>query len=282
MTIGVDLGGTNIRAGIRENDTITDRKQISLAEKDSLASTLHQLKELIRPLVSPAVRGIGIAVPSIVDVERGVVYNVVNIPSWERVELKGILEEAFQVEVQVENDANCFALGEHLHGKAKGFKTVVGITLGTGVGSGLILNGKIYGGSNGGAGEVGYLNYRDKDFEFYGGSFFFADVHHTSALEIYQFARSGDEKALSIWKEYGTHIGDLIKSVVYAYDPEAIVFGGSIANAYEFFEPSMRQTILAKFYFPGSMQKLKIFKSENENITLLGASALVQEADSKP
>lgn len=275
MTIGVDLGGTNIRAGTRDQDAIAERRQISLTGKDSLEWTLQQLKDLIRPLLSPSVQGIGVAVPSVVDVEHGVVYNVVNIPSWERVELKAILEKEFEVPVQVENDANCFALGEHLHGKAKGYRSVVGITLGTGVGSGLILNGRIYGGSNGGAGEVGYLNYRDRDFEFYGGSFFFAEVHQTSALEVFRGAREGDKKAISIWNEYGNHIGDLIKSVVYAYDPEAIVFGGSIANAFEFFEPSMRLTFSTRFHFPVSMSKLKIFKSDNENITLLGASSLV-------
>ncbi|HRG80753.1 MAG TPA: ROK family protein, partial [Cyclobacteriaceae bacterium] len=78
-TIGVDLGGTNIRAGIREGDLIVTRQQISLSEKDSLESTLRQLIQLIKPLITSGVTGIGIAVPSIVDSVNGIVYDVVNI-----------------------------------------------------------------------------------------------------------------------------------------------------------------------------------------------------------
>lgn len=275
MTIGVDLGGTNVRAGIRTGDEINHFRQTPLVEKDSLEKTLALLMDVLRPLVSKKIKGIGIAVPSIVDAEKGIVYNVVNIPSWERVELKSILEKEFSVPVSVENDANCFALGEHLHGKAKGYNDVIGITLGTGVGSGLILDGKIYRGRNGGAGEVGYLNYLDRDFEFYGGSFSFSELHGTSALEVYRAAVEGEKKALAIWEEYGVHIGQLIKSLVYAYDPGAIVFGGSIANAWEFFEPSLRRTIASGFHFPLSMKRLQILRSENEHVTILGASSLV-------
>ncbi|HEX7014899.1 MAG TPA: ROK family protein [Cyclobacteriaceae bacterium] len=276
MTIGVDLGGTNIRAGIRSGDAVTGFRQVTLRDKDSLDSTLQQLKDLIRPLVSSEIESIGVAVPSVVDAVQGVVYNVVNIPSWERVELKAILEAEFGLPAAVENDANCFALGEYYHGKAKGLQHVIGVTLGTGVGAGLILDGKIYRGSNGGAGEVGYLNYRNRDFEFYGGSFFFAEVHGTNALDLYNEAVAGSPNALRIWEVYGMHIGNLVKSLVYAYDPDAIVFGGSITNAFDFFLPSLRETIASHFHFPRSMERLRILRSENEHITLLGASSLVK------
>lgn len=278
MTIGVDLGGTNIRAGIRSGDAVRDFRQVTLRDKDSLDSTLRQLKDLIRPLVSDAIESIGIAVPSIVDAAEGVVYDVVNIPSWKRVELKAIMEAEFGLPSAVENDANCFALGEHYHGKAKGLQNIVGVTLGTGVGAGLILAGKIYRGSNGGAGEVGYLNYRNRDFEFYGGSFFFDEVHGTNALDVYNDAVAGKPNALRIWEVYGMHVGNLVKSLVYAYDPDAIVFGGSITNAFDFFEPSLRETIASNFHFPRSMERLRLLRSENEYITLLGASSLMGDS----
>jgi glucokinase len=153
---------------------------------------------------------------------------------------------------------------------------VVGITLGTGVGSGLILDGKIYSGKNGGAGEVGYLNYLDQDFEFYGGSFFFDEKHRTAAREEFEKASHGDKQSLKIWEEYGTHMGNLVKTVLYAYDPDAIVFGGSISKAATFFEASMIATMGKNFHFPNSMKRVKIFWSENENINLLGASSLVK------
>ncbi|MGE0772831.1 MAG: ROK family protein [Cyclobacteriaceae bacterium] len=277
MTIGVDLGGTNIRAGVRVGDAITQRSEAPLKDKESLESTLNQLNRIIEPLISDQVRGIGLAVPSIVDAENGIVFNVVNIPSWTRVEIRSILQEMFGLPVAVQNDANCFALGEHHHGLARGCKHMVGITLGTGVGSGVIINGEIYSGKNGGAGEVGYLNYLDKDYEFYGGSFFFHEKHKVEAKDLFEQAAHGSATAIGIWNDYGHHIGNLVKTIVYAYDPEMIVFGGSIANAWRFFEPAMRETISRRFHFPGSMQALKIVRSENENIILLGASALIND-----
>ncbi|MBS1545393.1 MAG: ROK family protein [Bacteroidetes bacterium] len=274
-TLGVDLGGTNIRAGVRVDDSITQRAETVLKDQHSYDGTLGQLIDLIRSLMSAEVKGIGIAVPSIVDSERGIVYDVVNIPSWKEVGLKHILEDAFGVPVGVDNDANCFAWGEWQFGMAKGHRHAVGITLGTGVGSGVIINSKIYRGANGGAGEIGYLPYKDRDFEFYGASFYFKEVHKSSALEQAQKAEQGDTHALKIWDTFGIHIGDLVKAVTYAFDPEVIVFGGSISNAFHLFEPSMKRTLSSQFYFPGSMSRLKIFKSENKNITLLGASALI-------
>lgn len=277
MTLGVDLGGTNIRAGVREGDLIIRREQVSLTNKNSLESTISQLIQLIKPFVTSEIKAIGVAAPSIVDNIKGIVYNVVNIPSWKEVALKDMLEKEFDIPARIENDANCFALGELMHGKAKGLHQVVGITLGTGVGSGVIINGKIVSGNNGGAGEIGYLNYLDKDFEFYCGSFFFEEMHNTSAYEVSQKAKGGNNEAVQIWKEYGVHIGNLIKSVAYAYDPEAIIFGGSISNAFSLFEPTMKKTMYDHFHFPGSMNKLKIMQSENPNITLLGASSLVNQ-----
>lgn len=275
MTIGVDLGGTNIRAGIKENGTITQRRNAVLTGKDSLSSTLNQVIDTIRPLIRPATKGIGIAVPSVVDTKNGIVYNVVNIPSWERVELKDILQKKFEVPVQVDNDANCFILGEHLFGLAQSYQSVMGLVLGTGIGSGIIIDNKLYTGSNCGAGELGYLPYLQKDFEFYCSGSFFTSLHNTSAHEAHRKAIEGDVDALKLWAEFGVHIGNAVKAVVYTYDPEVIVFGGSIAKAFPFFEGSMRQTLATRFHFPESIKRLKIVQSHDENITLLGAGSLL-------
>jgi glucokinase len=122
MKIGIDLGGTNIRAGLIEAGAILSVKHAFLTEKDSLQKTLSQLISVVAPLVNPAVKGIGIGVPSVVDVENGIVFDVVNIPSWKRVELKKILEKEFKIPVYINNDVNCFALGEHRYGGANSMK----------------------------------------------------------------------------------------------------------------------------------------------------------------
>ncbi|WP_461069621.1 ROK family protein [Spirosoma horti] len=278
MTIGVDLGGTNVRAGLVQNGSIVHQKSGLLHQKESLSSTLSQLIGLIRPLADSSVSSIGIGVPSVVDVGRGIVYNVANIPSWKEVALRDILEAEFAVPVFVNNDVNCFTLGEHQFGQAKSYHSVVGMSIGTGLGSGIIMNNQLFAGSNCGAGEIGLLPYRDKNFEYYASAEFFKAVHGTTALEASQAAQLGDQKARQLWLEFGHHFGWAIKAVLYAYDPEVIVLGGSIAKAYPFFKAGMLES-MQDFAYPMTLKRLKIFQSEKEGIALLGAAALVDQRE---
>ncbi len=275
MIIGVDLGGTKIRAGINSGGIITDHRYTLLHSKDSLDSTLSQLKNFIAQLIKPEITGIGIGVPSIVDVEKGIVYNVINIPSWERVELKSILEKEFGIPVFINNDVNCFVLGEQRYGQAKGFASLVGLTIGTGLGSGIIINDQLYSGANCGAGEIGYLPYLKHNLEHYCSGIFFETEKSTTAIRVFNDATTGDTDALAMWQEFGVHMGNAIKCILYAFDPEAIIIGGSVANAYSFFADSMMQE-MQNFLFPGSLKKLKIILSDNNDIQLLGACALVK------
>ncbi|MEZ4902538.1 MAG: ROK family protein [Spirosomataceae bacterium] len=267
MKIGVDLGGTKVKAGVEKNGSIVQQNTIMLQQKDSLSATLDQLMDLIRPLTHYPVKSIGIGVPSVVDTKRGIVYNVANIPSWEMVTLKDILEVEFNLPVFVNNDVNCFTLGEHLFGVAKNFDSVVGMTIGTGLGSGIIIDNQLYAGSNCGAGEIGLLPYRDHDFEYYAGSNFFGAIHGTSALEASRSALAGNQKAIALWEEFGLHLGAAIKAILYIYDPEAIVLGGSIAKAYSLFRGGMFKA-LDDFAYPESLKRLKIFQSQNDDIAL--------------
>jgi len=273
MTIGVDLGGTNVRCGLVENGVLVERLSESCRSDQPENVIVEQIKGLIRQLISPAVKGIGIGVPSVVDIEKGIVYNVQNIPSWKEVHLKDILEAEFGIPVRINNDANCFALGEQRCGEAKNFRNVIGVTLGTGVGSGLIIDNKLYSGSNVGAGEIGCLPYLEHTLEFYCGSSFFPKYHNTTGREAQDLAESGDEKGLKIWDEFGKHIGVLVKIILYAYDPDAIIFGGSIARAYHLFEKAMRKE-METFDYPETIKKIQIFISTRNDISILGAAAL--------
>ena len=275
MILGVDIGGTNLRAGIELEGQIIEKSVMPLHHKESLAATMGQLIGLLAPLVSYPVSGIGIGVPSVVDIERGIVYNAVNIPSWERVELKTILEKEFRLPVFVNNDVNCFTLGEHRYGLAQSYSSVVGLTIGTGLGAGIVINNQLYAGSNCGAGEIGLLPYLDSTLEFYSCSSFFEEVHGLSARKAEELARKGDTHSLRIWAEFGVHLGFVIKAVLYAYDPEIILIGGSISKGYPFFRNSLRES-LGNFAFPETVKRLKILPSQNEDIALLGAAALVE------
>jgi glucokinase len=272
MTIGVDLGGTNMRAGIERDGTIHSQRK-ALVKGNSLDETLSQFIEFIRPLVSSDIKGIGIGVPSVVDIEKGIVYNVVNIPSWQRVPLKDILEKEFGVPVIVNNDVNCFVLGEHKFGVAQGMKHVVGVSVGTGLGAGIIINNELFNGNNCGAGEVGMLPYLNHTIEYYVSGNLFSTFFDTTAEEAHRQALAGNSAAIGQWREFGVHMGEALKCVMLAYDPEAIVLGGSLSKAYELFRESMNST-LRTFPFPESVRRLKIFRSQNDTIVLLGAARL--------
>ena len=273
MVIGVDLGGTKVRAGVAVDGVVENQRQQLFSSRGTQQETLGQLIDMIRSLIHPGVRGIGLGVPSVIDVENGIVYNVVNIPSWDRVPLKDILEEEFGVPVSVNNDVNCFILGEHRFGLLKGLRNVVGITSGTGLGSGIIINNELFRGSNCGAGEIGLLSYGEHNIEYYASGNFFEVKYGVSAMAAHDLALESDENAMGWWKEFGIHIGHAIKTVVYSYDPEAIVIGGSLSKAFPFFQGTMTDS-LKDFTFPESIKKLKILQSVNENITLLGAATL--------
>ncbi|MBS1486633.1 MAG: ROK family protein [Bacteroidetes bacterium] len=278
--IGVDLGGTNIRAAIVNGQSIGKHNSIQLTGKDDFESTIRQLKSVIHSVFDESVKGIGVGVPAIVDIEKGVVYNAVNISSWKEVPLREILEKEFGVPVFINNDSNCFVLGEKYFGQGKPYKNIVGITLGTGIGSGIVIEGLLYCGHNCGAGEIGYLPYLDHDFEYYCGTNFFKALHSTSGREQALAAQQNDAHALALWSAYGTHIGIALRSVVYAFDPEIIILGGSIAKAYAFFKNSMHKA-MSDIHFPKSIDRLKICISELEHATVLGAAALVDHYHSK-
>jgi glucokinase len=273
MIIGVDLGGTNIRAGLIQGGEVLQSINHKLTNKHSLDATLEQIIAVIEPLVSEEVEGIGIGVPSIVDVDNGVVFDVVNIPSWKKVELKKILEEQFHKPVFVNNDVNCFALGEHQFGAAQPFDSFVAISVGTGLGTAIVINRELYLGVNCGAGEIGYFPYLDKNLEYYSSSSFF-DIHDTTAEELFYDAQEGKPKALQVWQEYGHHLGNVLKVVLYAYAPQAVLLGGSISNAYKYFEESMYLS-MDDFMYPSLLKQVKVIHSKTENIALLGAAALV-------
>ncbi|MEG2612830.1 MAG: ROK family protein [Alistipes sp.] len=271
MRIGVDLGGTNVRVGLVEEDRIvrllSERCKSDLPEEQ----VINHISSLIEALITPAVTQIGIGVPSVVDAARGIVYNVISIPSWREVYLKDKLEARFKIPVHVNNDCNCFAAGVCHFGEARGYRNVVCVALGTGVGAGIVIDGKLYCGRNTGAGEIGSAPYLDSDYEYYCSSRFFVG-HGTTGHEAYKQAVAGDAQALALWQEFGNHVGDLMTLILYAYDPEAIVIGGSIANAFEFFKDAMYER-LKEFPYAKTTEGVHILCSTVENVGLLGASA---------
>lgn len=127
--IGIDLGATNVRVARINGETIEQIELEKILESDDPGDLLNQIERLIKQVDEAEVSGIGIGVPSVVDVEEGIVYDVQNIPSWDRVPVKSIFEKTFEKPVYVNNDANCFVLGEKVFGKGQGYQSIVGLCL---------------------------------------------------------------------------------------------------------------------------------------------------------
>lgn len=277
MNIVVDLGATNVRAGLEQHGAISHEKSVLLKGKDSLDASLNQLIDLLRPYTENDVQSIGIGVPSVVDVANGIVYNAVNIPSWTEVHLKEILESTFNIPVFVNNDVNCFVLGEYQFGVAKNYQSVVGVCIGTGIGTGIIINNQLYSGFNCGAGEIGHLPYLDQDLEFYVSGNFFQKKYGLSAVDASIKMATSPLEGQSMWEDYGRHLAHAMMAIVYSYDPEAIVLGGSLAKAFPYFEKQMKSVMKERFAYPESLKKLKILQSTDDTISLLGASLLSRQ-----
>ncbi len=277
--IGVTFGGKHLHAARIEDGKIAGEihKEINNAETEEVI--LNDIIAAIQAVMSDAVTGIGVGVPSLVDVKAGIVYKATNIPSWRKVHLKDILEETFQIPAYVNNDANCFALGEKYFGVAKDFENIAGITIGTGMGVGIIIDGKLYSGRNAGAGEFCSIPYREHDYEYYCSTKYFEEKYGIKNSVLFSRAKKKDKIALAIYEFFGVDLGNAVKTVLYALDPDAIVIGGQIGEAYDFYKESMLKTVNT-FQYPNTLKSLKILRSEENDISTFGAAALCFENDS--
>ena len=271
--IGIDLGGTNIRGGLVTEDNLQRILSKNINAQGSVLEVLEELYQLIDQIITPHVTSIGIGVPGLVDIEYGIVYDVVHIPSWKEVPLKEMMQKRYGLPVFINNDANCFALGEYYFGQGKQVNSMIGLTIGTGLGSGLIINKKLYNGKNGGAGEFGMIDYLDKCYEYYAGGQFFKNVHNISGELVFEDAKKGNLKALKMYEEMGTHLGNFIKILLYSLDIDLIILGGSVRHAMPFFSKCMWQQI-ETFAFKKSLTHLKIIVSNLENAGVIGATYL--------
>lgn len=273
MTIGVDLGATIISAGIVDGGVIYRKIIEPFPHNKSEDETVQFMKDVIHRLMNTNIKGIGVGVPSVVDARRGIVYNAVNVPSWKEVHLKDILEKEFGILVNINNDCNCFAFAERYYGEGTSYRNIVAVKLGTGLGAGIVINDVLYDGCNTGAGEIGSLPYYDRDYEEYCAANFFKR-YNTTGYIAHLRADQGDEDAYRIWDEFGYHVGNLMKTILFTYDPQAIIIGGDLVKAYSYFSKKMFEC-LSTFPYPQTLKRIKILISQKEDIGLLGAASLI-------
>lgn len=263
---GVDIGGTTVKMGFfstegkfLENWEIPTRKEGDgeLILPDIARAIKKKLKE--RELTLDDLEGVGVGVPGPV-LDDGTVNRCVNL-GWGVTDVRGQLSSLLNgVEVQVGNDANVAALGEQWNGGGKGHKNVVMITLGTGVGGGIIIGGKILGGSHGAAGEIGHMQVRKNETELCGCGKKGCLEQYASATgvvrltkralakdlevdtpvkqlevitskDVFDFAKTGDEFSLKIVDQVGQILGEAVAHITCCLDPDVIVIGGGVSKA---------------------------------------------------
>ena len=275
MVLAVDLGGTNLCMGLVDNGAVINMASVpSFSPSATMEQTLEYLAEQISTMLLPSVEKIGIGVPSVVDVEKGIVYDAANIPSWKEVHLKSFLEERFGLPVNVNNDANCYAMGAYgtYPDNAKP-EILVTVTLGTGIGIGVVEHGRLFCGVNCGAGELGYLDYKDGCLEEYCSRQFF-DRRGVKPHEASAAAMAGDAEAMKLFEEFGRNLGHALMILMFAYDPSHIVLGGGIANALPLFRDAMLDYLKERFPFKGNIEKLITDVRTGGEIPIIGASLI--------
>lgn len=308
--IGVDLGGTTIKLGIVTN---TGRliKKISVrteAEKGP-KKVIDNIKSGIRELTAKSkykINGIGIGCPGVVTPGKGIVENPPNLPGWVKVNIGKIINQEFIVPVIVDNDANAAAIGELTFGSGKDFKSFIMITLGTGVGGGIVINKKIYHGDFGAAGEIGHISI---DFngpkcncgsygciETYAGNLYLRerirtelrkhpeskiwklinnDLSKVSPRNIQDAAESGDAFSKSVIDELGVYLGSAFASLVNVLDVSVFIIGGGIAGFGKPLFDSIKKTISKRVMSP-IKPRVRVLPAKLKNDAgIKGASALV-------
>lgn len=274
--VGVDLGGTNVRAGLVAEGKLVRVVAAKIDARAPVEGVLERIYSVVAPIVADPrtrVAAVGVGAPSVIDVARGIVFDVQNIPSWQEVPLKARLEDRFGLPVTVDNDANCFALAEWRFGRARGRRHAVGLIIGTGLGAGIIADGRLVSGAHCGAGEFGMLPYLDRNFEYYACGQFFAHVHGTTGEAAARRAARGDRAARRMFAEYGAHLGEAVKAICYACDPEIIVLGGSVSRSFRWFAPALRKRFRTFAYAP-IVRDLEIAVSSLNQPGVRGAAAL--------
>jgi glucokinase len=282
FSIGVDLGGTNLRIAAVSSDGELLEK-VNLGTKTALGRdhVINEMCDAIQRLsanykANGKLLGVGIGVPGIIDMQAGVVRKAANLPGWENYPVHAEIERRLQARVVLENDARVAALGEQWLGAARGVPNVAVITLGTGLGGGIVLGGKIWHGLIGMAGEFGHVTVEPEGrpcgcgnrgcAEQYasasailrmareaiarGGAPSLAKAASSDAefgaKSIYNLALQGDEHARRIFHTFGRYLGMLLADIVNVLNLEMYVLGGGVSSAWDAYAPAMFNELRAR------------------------------------
>jgi glucokinase len=267
IVLATDLGGTNLRlAAIKDDGKILYRTKYATPKTeraDEIVGAIMQAAEECRDAVGKVgeITAIGLAVPATINAAEGIIMKAPNVPALDGFRLSATLTNELNLPVVLENDANAAAIGENWLGAAKGFQNSICVTLGTGVGGGIVLNGGILRGIDGTAGEIGHICVEPSGapcgcgsrgcVEQYSSATAISrltlelESHYpksslqnklrATALDVYQAGKTGDELALEVFRQVGFYLGIALADLVNVLNPEVIVIGGGVSAGWDLF-----------------------------------------------
>ena len=310
MVFAADLGGTNLRvAAVTEDGTVlhtertptpTSRKRddIVAAIESAARKCLDNVKADSKPMA------FGVAVPAIISLSDGTIFNAPNLPDLNGLNLEAVLSSRMGLPVRLENDANAAAVGEHWLGASRGFETSICITLGTGVGGGLIIGGKLFRGIDGTAGEIGHITVEPEGHPCGCGSLGCLEQYASataimrlakgaardfpdspiarspdfSAKDVFEAGKDGDALSLAIFKTFGTYLGIALAGLINVLNPEVIVVGGGAAAGWDLYIKYVNEQIIQRaFRVPGERAKI-VRAALGEDAGIMGSAKLAFES----
>ncbi|MCX8238196.1 MAG: ROK family protein [Akkermansiaceae bacterium] len=304
LAIGIDFGGTSVKTGVLyRGNLIEEAPRIDTQEFEEARPLIERIHDTVRNLRSshPRIEAIGVGMPGFVDFPTGMVHNLTNVKGWQRIYLKRELNELANLPVTVENDANCMAYAEWKRGSGRGMSHLVALTLGTGVGGGIVIDNRMVRGANFVAGELGQtsIDYQGPDgaygnrgsLEDYVGNQQITDM----ALKAYAdagktmvrsdcepahltaLALKGDEIALSIWDRVAKKLSTALMNCCWLLNPEAIIIGGGVAKAGSLLFDPLEKHLRAQLS-PAFKENLRLLPARFGNEAgMVGAATLALE-----
>jgi glucokinase len=279
--IGIDLGGTKMAAALFDGEKVIGDFDLA-TPKESLDHFLVMIKALVDPLLNLAkaekvrVSGIGIGIPGEADAKTGKFFGLPNLPFLEGKPVGEMIKKMFDMPVFIDNDAKVFVRGEAVKGAGKAYKSIYGLTIGTGIGGSWWNNGEIHRGIFGGAGEPGHMVTdfsSNMDFEKC-----YQKILKNDPARLSQDAVLGDVLAQKLYEEFGRHLGVLLSNIINLLDPEVFILGGSVIGSADLFLSMAKKTMKEFVAFTPSASKVKVLKGKlGHTAGIIGAALLVPQ-----
>ena len=307
--IGIDLGGTYTKialvGGSGKVIAKTTLKTFDYKRNELINAIIAAVKKIIsaKHLRKRDISAIGMGLPGLIDSRKGIVRYLVNVPGWKDVTIKKIMETRLGIKTYIDNDVNAMTLGEFYYGAAKGAKNVVCLTLGTGIGGGIIIDGRLYRGTDLVAGEIGHIPINEEGPRCNCGGIacieaYIGNRHLMRKLRndikkkpmgilkskdtrltlevIDKAAKKGNKLAIRFWKEVAARLGVMLTGVINFMNPEKIVIGGGVANAGKFLFDPLKATVKKRAMRIQS-RSAKIVKANlGEDAGVIGAAVLAR------